>query len=277
MKNILLLTDFSDTSKNAIRYALELFENEPCTFYVLYVQDATAYTTDDVVSDSSTSLYDSLILKNRVKLANYVSDLKSEFNIENFNFKTIVDFDSLIAAIHQSIKTKEIDLIVMGSNGTTGAKEVVFGSNTLKVIRNVECTTLIIPQDFAYVKPNEILLALDPSDRLNGKAIIDFFKFLEDHSSKLHVLRVNSEKGEHPPSDADKEDLRRYITDDNYLYNLVENIPMEHAVETYLQTNAIDMLSLIVQKESFLERLFGCSPTTEINKHLRLPLLIFHS
>ncbi|OBX27223.1 nucleotide-binding universal stress UspA family protein [Gelidibacter algens] len=277
MKNILLLTDFSDTSKNAIRYALELFKDEHCTFYVLYVQDATTYTTDDVVATASSSLYDSLINKNRIKLATYVSDLKAEYDVEHFNFKTIVDFDSFIAAIHQSIKTKDIDVIVMGTNGATGAKETVFGSNTLKVIRRVNCTTLIIPENFAYVAPKEMLLALDPSDQLNGKAIADFFKFLKRHSTRLHVLRVSSESDTHELPDTDKKNLNHYMTGENYLYDLVENIPMEHAVDTYIQTHQIDMLSLIVQKESFLERLFVGSPTTKINQNTHLPLLIFHS
>lgn len=277
MKNILLLTDFSETSKNAIRYALELFENERCTFYVLYVQDATTYTTDDVVATASSSLYDSLINKNRIKLATYVSDLKSEFDVENFKFKTIVDFDSFIAAIHQSIKTKDIDLIVMGTNGATGAKEIVFGSNTLKVIRRVNCTTLIIPQNFAYVAPKEMLLALDQSDQLNEEAIADFFKFLKRHSTRLHVLRVNPQSDIQVLSDTDKEHLDHYISDKNYVYALVENIPMEYAVANYTKNNRIDMLSLIVQKESFLERLFMGSSTTKINQHAQWPLLIFHS
>lgn len=277
MKNILLLTDFSDTSKNAIRYALELFENERCTFYVLYVQDATTYTTDDVVSNASTSLYDSLINKNRIKLATYVSDLKSEFDVENFKFKTIVDFDSFIAAVRQSINTKDIDLIVMGTNGATGAKEIVFGSNTLKVIRRINCTTLIIPQNFEYVAPKEMLLALDQSDQLNGEAIAIFFEFLNYLSTRLHVLRVNSESDVQELSDTDKEHLGHYITDENYVYTLVENIPMEHAIANYTNINHIDMLSLIVQKEPFLERLFMGSSTTKINQHAQWPLLIFHS
>ncbi|WP_373282945.1 universal stress protein [Aquaticitalea lipolytica] len=35
MKNILLPTDFSDNSWNAIKYALQLFKDEKCTFHLL--------------------------------------------------------------------------------------------------------------------------------------------------------------------------------------------------------------------------------------------------
>jgi len=68
---------------------------------------------------------------------------------------------------------------------------VIFGSNTINVIRKVNCTTLIIPENYKYAAPKEMLLALDPFDKLNGKAIRNFFKFFKHHTLRLHVLRIN--------------------------------------------------------------------------------------
>ena len=39
MKNILVPTDFSEDSMNAVTYALELLKNSPCNFYLLHVND----------------------------------------------------------------------------------------------------------------------------------------------------------------------------------------------------------------------------------------------
>ena len=44
MKNILLLTDFSENSWNAIAYALQFLENAHCNFYVLHVLNGVAET-----------------------------------------------------------------------------------------------------------------------------------------------------------------------------------------------------------------------------------------
>lgn len=276
MKNILLLTDFSAPSRNAILYALKLFEKEKCAFHLLYIQDSTNYTTDDVVSQASTSLYDALINKNRLKLIAYATQLESEFDTENFNFQVMVDFDSVVASIKQSVRNKNIDLIVMGSNGATGAKEVVFGSNTLNVIRRVHCTTLVIPEDFTYQQPREMLLALDPSDDLQGKPIADFFKFIMAHNLGVHVLRFDSNSKDHHFNETDKTTLDGYIKDTTYNYHVINDIPMEYAVGTYLQTNPIDILGLIMERKNFLERLFLGSATTEISKHTHFPMLIFH-
>ena len=277
MKNILLLTDFSDPSKNAIHYALKLFQDELCNLYILYVQDSTTYITDDLMTNSSTTLYNSLINKHQQKLITYVASLEAEFDKKNFNFHTIVDFDSLIDATNQTIKSKKVDFLVMGTNGATGAKEVIFGSNTINVIRNVNCKTLIIPQNFKYVAPKEMLLALDPFDRLDGTAISDFFKFIKQHTIKLNVLRINPNNNDNSIEEDDKGNLNHYMKGENYTYSVIDDVPMEHAVDTYLQTKKIDILSLFVQKETLLERLFIGSPTTKINKEARFPLLVFHT
>ncbi|MGY8916152.1 MAG: universal stress protein, partial [Flavobacteriales bacterium] len=43
MKNILVPTDFSEDSLNAVIYALELLKKSPCNFYLLHVNDMSGY------------------------------------------------------------------------------------------------------------------------------------------------------------------------------------------------------------------------------------------
>ncbi|MFT4833127.1 MAG: nucleotide-binding universal stress UspA family protein, partial [Psychroserpens sp.] len=43
MKNILVPTDFSEDSFNAVTYALELLKKSPCNFYLLHVNDMSSY------------------------------------------------------------------------------------------------------------------------------------------------------------------------------------------------------------------------------------------
>ncbi|TXE10456.1 universal stress protein [Gelidibacter salicanalis] len=277
MKNILLLTDFSDPSKNAIAYALQLFSNTECTFHVLCVQDSSAYITDDVVSQATTSLYDSLVNKNRLKLIDYVAELESEFDTKSISFKVIVDYDSLIDAVQQNVTSNDIELIVMGTSGATGAKEVIFGSNTLQIVRNIQCNTLIVPKDYEYQHPKALLLALNPPDLLSGRTATDFFQFLQAHTLKLHVLRFTEDTERQDVHDQDTDVLNTQMHSTSYQYHQIAQVPMVYAVGTYLQTHAIDMIGLFAHRETFLERLFLGSATTEMCKHAEFPLLIFHT
>ena len=190
MRNILLPTDFSENSINAMRYALRLFEDEISNFFVLHVQSSTSYMSDDLMLAGNESLYNSLVKKTKHKLAKLITKLESEFKNENYNYQMSVDFDVLSDAIKQIIKSKHIDLVVMGTNGVTGAKEVVFGSNTINVIRKVNCPTLVIPEGFKYKQPKEVFLPLDLFDSISGSAFIDVLKFIKRFGKKLHLLRI---------------------------------------------------------------------------------------
>ncbi len=277
MKNILLLTDFSKNSINAMRYALQLFKDDVCNFYVLHVEISTSYMSDDLMLTGNQSIYDALVKKSKHKLAKLITRLESEFKNENFNFEIIVDHDILTDAINQVITSKAIDLIVMGTNGVTGAKEAVFGSNTINIVRKVDCSTLVIPEDFKYRTPQEILLPLDTFDTLNGTAFTDLLTFSNRYCKKLHILRIKTNNEDCTEALKDQDHIHYFLKKTNYEYYIVNNIPMEHVVNCYTQTHPIDFTALLVQKESFFERFFIGSPTTKISDKMRAPLLIFHS
>tara|TARA_R110002124_G_C8847001_1_gene506029 strand:+ start:294 stop:1127 length:834 start_codon:yes stop_codon:yes gene_type:complete len=277
MKNVLLLTDFSENSINAMRYALQLFKDDICNFFVLHVEISTSYISDDLMLTAHQSIYDSLLKKTKQKLAKLITKLENEFKNDNFNYEMIVDHDILTDAIKQVITSKTIDLIVMGTNGVTGAKEVIFGSNTTNVIRKVNCPTLMIPEGFKYRNPKETLLPLDVFDTISGNAFTDILKFTKRYCKKIHVLRIKPHNRDSTEALKDSDYINYFLKETDYEYYVVNGVPMEHVVSCYTQTHHIGLTALLVQKESLLERFFIGSTTTQISNKIIVPLLIFHS
>ena len=62
-----------------------------------------------------------------------------------------------------------MDLIVMGTKGASGLKEVLFGSNTVHVIKNAKCPVLAVPSEFVFESPREILFPSDYEVSFNEK------------------------------------------------------------------------------------------------------------
>jgi len=276
MKNILLLTDFSENALNAIHYAINLF-GDNCNYDMLHVKSSTSYTTDDILTAGNESLYETFIKTAKDDLESLVLDLRKEYKAQNLNIETIVDFDVLTDAINQVVKSREIDLVVMGTNGITGAKEVIFGSNTINVIRKVECDTLVIPEDFKFRKIKEIVLPLDALDSIVGRTFARLLQFVKNYESKIHLLRIN-QTGSIPDAQLrDKERINNFTIEMSYSYNIVNNVPMHYAVSSFIQTHNIDLMMLIEQKELMFERFFMGSTTTKIGNNLTVPLLVFHS
>ncbi|NNE32430.1 MAG: universal stress protein [Winogradskyella sp.] len=277
MKNILLLTDFSKTSINAIHYAIRLFKDTSCAFYLLHVKSSASYATDDLMAAGNESIYSSIVKGSKDDLDTIVIDIKRKFKKETLVFETLVDYDGFTDSIKQTIEKKAIDLVVMGTNGVTGAKEVVFGSNTTNVIRTINCPILAVPEGFNFRTTNDILFPLDAADSLSGQAFEKAAQFAINFSQKIHILRINPDSKNPTDEHKDQKHLNAYIKTIDTKYHVVNNVPMNYAVDCYLQTHQIDLMLLLVQPEHFLERFFTSSATTKISNTIRVPLLVFHS
>ena len=97
MKTILLPTDFSQNSLNAINYAIKMFKDIDCTFYVLNVHKASSFISDDLMTASpSVNLYQAIIDTAKKSLDNLIHSIESKNNNPKHKFFPIVDYDNFI-------------------------------------------------------------------------------------------------------------------------------------------------------------------------------------
>jgi nucleotide-binding universal stress UspA family protein len=162
MKHILLPTDFSNNSWNAIQYALQLFKDQECTFYLLHVYTPIVYQAQYFeIPNAQVNLIDEIKESSIKQLDIQLAKINSEFENEKHTFCKISSFNTLENEIEVLYKKNVIDFIVMGTKGASGITEVLFGTNTVHIIKNAKCPVLAIPNDFTFESPQEILF---PSD-----------------------------------------------------------------------------------------------------------------
>jgi nucleotide-binding universal stress UspA family protein len=275
MKNILALTDFSPNSINAIDYALHLFEGDLKTLYILHSKSPeSAYTTAEIVAAGSDSLYNSLVIDAKQQLDQLIKDLKNKFDTKSITFRPIIDYDILTDAVNQVVDSKKIDFVVMGTNGVTDAKEVVFGSNTINVIRNVHHPILTIPHEYKFKPIQDILLPLHEYDNLGSKSFHDVVGFAKQFGTHIHALRINPTGESTSEEVQDNKELTSLFKNLNCEFHVVNDVPLNYVVDCFLQTHHIDLVILMVKPEGFFERFFKGSSTTKIANDLRAPLLV---
>ena len=204
----------------------------------------------------------------------FIGPLKEQYQGEDYKFLPFVDFDVLTDSIKQLLKSENIDLIVMGTNGATGAKEVLFGSNTLNVIRKIDCPVLAIPEGFTFKKLGSVLFTANSFKEIEHEGAAPLKDIMDVYHPQLHMLKI-IERTEVFTDDCDLHsiDLPKGIDYNTYI---LRGIPIPIAVDTFIQLTNVDMHALFIERETFLERfLFGTS-TAKISYGTRVPLLILH-
>ncbi len=275
MKNILLPTDFSKNSINAIRYALAFFKNTETNFFVLNIQKTSNYTTSELMSTSGTSsVYEAVLDDNKKALQELTKKLKKEYASEKYSFKALLDFDVFTDAMKQAVSSNKIDMIIMGTNGATGAEEVIFGSNTLKVIRQVDCPLITVPEGYEFKKIESVLFSTNHK-KFPFSKLKPLTETLVIHNAVLKVLDIEEKSSE--VSTTEIESFLESIPESiNYTIDTIVGITPFDAINAFEQLFPVELHAMFVEKQSFLDRFIFGSKTSKINYNSKVPMLIMH-
>jgi nucleotide-binding universal stress UspA family protein len=274
MKNILLPTDFSDNSWNAIQYAVELFRDEKCNFFLLNTYTPMIY---NVEYTSRFGLIEVMKDTSKKNLNDIQQRIEKKFKNPNHNYNQISSFNTLTNEIEQLQEGNVMDLIVMGTKGATGLGEILFGSNTVHVIKKAKCAVLAIPSDFTFETPEEILFPSDYDVSFNEKSVKQIIDIAIPHHSKINILNVSDGYELSDEQEENKQKLAKLFKNVTYLFHSVNNDSVTEAISEFQLNTEINLLVMINNKHSFFENLFFKSKISQIGFHLMTPFLVIPS
>ena len=277
MKKILLPTDFSENSYNAIRYAVQLFSNEDCSFYLLNTYTPILYDNEYLVYSATQPTLTEIYRNNSAKGLNRIlKRIKRNFSNDKHEYHKISSFNILTDEIKEQAKEKEIDLIVMGTKGATGADEILFGSNTVQAIKKAKCPLLAIPAHFEFTPPKNILLPTDFETDL--PVLLGILKDIStSYSSNIHILHVYfGEELTNEQENRKKALSNAFKNNGHHFYSIAEK-SVPQAIYDFQEDNSVDMLVMVNNKHSFFENLLFRPVINEIGFHVKVPFLVIPS
>lgn len=277
MKTILLPTDFSKNSINAIQYAIDMFQNTECDFYLLNIQKASSFISDDImVMSSSTTIYQTLISAAKKSIDNIILKIKAKHSNDKHHFHSIVDYDNLIDSINQVTKIHNVDLIIMGTKGASGLEKVIFGSNTVHVMQRCHAPVLAIPDNCKFNGLHKVLfttnhLELHSIDELKW---LKYFNAL--YNSELDILHIKDEKHSTYEVFSNEVIFKTHFIGAIHKYIAINSKDIFEIINKYITENQIEMFVMLSAKHSFLDRLFAKHPVETFGFRIDVPFLVIN-
>ena len=170
-----------------------------------------------------------------------------------------------------------MDLIIMGTQGATGLKEVLFGSNTVHVLKNAKCPVIAIPSDFSFETPHEILFPTDYDIDYQKKHIQPILDISEMYNTRINILHVLYGNNLSDKQEKNRLILENYVKKTAHLFHMVKNQNIAEAITEFQLKARINLLVMINNKHSFFENLFFKSTINQIGFHLNVPFLVIPS
>jgi nucleotide-binding universal stress UspA family protein len=256
MTRILVPTDFSANADQAIDFAVQLALKKGKKIDLLHT-----YEKPETGSGFMINIAD--ILKEDAE-----RDMKSLLDrmlakYPEIEFQSKIAYGDLSKTI--SKLKKNFDLVVIGTKGATGAKEIFIGSNATNIIDDCAIPTIVVPEEASTLMPSSMTIALDMKPI--SDEIFDRIKlFNKDLGLGIDFVTVNNKVTEK------QETLE--LPFENAAINFLENENIELALVEYMEHKNAAILTIINRKRTFFKSLFHKSISKSAVMHFNAPMLI---
>ena len=275
MIQILIPTDFSPNSWNAIKYGVELFKKEACTFHLLHISPIPPHP--EAESSVKVLVRDEVIVETKKSLQKLLKKLEAFTQNDRYKFVTKASYDFFVDGIKKEVEEKKIDLIIMGTKGASGLKRATMGSNTGDVITKVKCPLLAIPENARYKIPKEIAFPTDFQTGFDQKVLNTLIRTIELSGASLRIVHV-SRKGEqlNQQQQENKDFLHDYLRGINHSFHTLTTPKLETAIQCFVESRDVDMVVMVAKNINFLQRILFRPIVEEISYHTDIPFLVLH-
>ncbi|CAM3372705.1 universal stress protein [Aequorivita lipolytica] len=278
MRKILIPTDFSENSLNAIKYATELFKHGYAEIYLLHafadeVYDAKTRLAHEIFDELQQKTLD----RTKEALENFSEKILAFSPNPKHKLHTIAEFGLLVDSVNDWVEKENIDVVVMGTKGKTDDKKITFGSNTLQVIKYVKCPVLAIPEVYGDVHPKNILFPTDyqlPHKRRELKLVSSIAKCF---ASRINFFYVSKFPSLSLRQQDNKTFLEAVFCENQINFHHEEGKDITKAINTFIIENPIDMLVMVNTRHSYLENILYQSTVEKIGLHIDIPFLVLQN
>jgi nucleotide-binding universal stress UspA family protein len=270
MKKILVPCDFSEQSVDAFRVALEIAAQSKGEIQLLNVVELPIM--HDTVLMPVLSFEEELLKELKGKAEEQFEKLKKKYAKETNKVKGTVIFGATSIMILRYIEENGIDLVVMGSRGVTGVREVLIGSNTEKIVRRSPVPVLTVKK---YVKVSSIKNIVFPSTLLHDnedlimkvKALQNFF------DAKLHIVFINTPTNftsDHVTKSRLTEFVKRFMIK-NCTINIYNDPYEEAGVINFAHSIEAELIAMGTHGRKGIAHILSGSLTEDIVNHVDCP------
>lgn len=277
MKSILVPVDFSDTSTDALKAAINIASRYSAGLTLLYVQGVpmTDPYAEGATLEVDAILEDSIHQRLRDLVATMKQDAGLKAKLDPLTVQTVVRTGFAAGEIARLAKEEKVDWIVMGTRGGGGLSGALFGSVTAAVTGRADRPVLAIPKGYSGGEFKHMVCAIDRV--MDGK---DRLKELEDLAAHfradLSFVHVVEEK-EVSTTGVTAATLNAYSGIQARVEataHAISGEDVEEALTAYCQEHNADLLVMVREHHPFLQKLIHRSATRRLALHSAIPLLV---
>ncbi len=269
MKKILVPTDFSKQAEYALDAAANLSKKIDAQIVLLHVVEGFASGSFATMGGMPDDLNEEVFMAKLLEKSK--SDLQKIADQDKYsgtNIHTSVQVGNAFTHISKDILENDADLVIMGSQGTSGYEEAFIGSNTEKVVRFANCPVITVKNPVNFDQINDIAFAADFRDSESN--VIEALKILQNAlDAKLHLVKVDT-PGTFESSRVIKKRIQAFVQKhnlENYTIEIYNEYSEEDGIIYFADDIDADLIALATSGRTGLMHLLSGSIAEDVANH----------
>ena len=253
---ILVATDFSPAANNAMSYAVQLAEQTDQDMVVMYVHKEEESDQD---------------IRNRFE------QIEHDF-MYGRGFQCLFDtrVGSVITAIQDAVREYDIDIMIIGTRGFEGVKEMQIGSLTADLLDNPVFPVISIPKYCRNLDFNHIVLASDFNEIDQNGALRMVYELASQCESDLKIVHVKT-GGSEPTSPKARYQLDTIFSVVPHVYYELEGKSVVDSLLQFCENEPVDLLVTLRKKFKDTDKLLSGSISKQLSLRGKVPLMVIPS
>lgn len=277
MNTILLPTDFSSTSKNAIAYAIQLAKSFDAKKIVLYHAFQIPVTGDPIVPMVQMVDYESIKEANEENLQHLTAEVKASVAESGIAVASLCELNELPDGVADACTKYGADLVITGITEANKIEETLIGTNAISIAKQTTVPVIIVPDGAVYTPYKNVLFACDFKKIIETTPIDAIKQIVNNDRAKLLVLHVNHTDETYSTEMEHEIKMLNGLLEGMYPeYHFVDNTDFMQGINDFATAKNVDLIITIPKKHGFFEKIFKKSHVKMLAYHSHIPLMVVH-
>ncbi len=277
MNTILVPTDFSELSENALDFAVELAryavaDVQAVHFVEILHEENTLVTADTaVVGTTDETLFNIQVMRSN---KNKLQEIKDRFESDSVAVKADLAGGGFLNGIQEFIRKNEVSAVVIGTTGEQNLQEFFSGNHTEQLFEHLDVPVISLQKKEHFNQIKEIIVAFDVNDEFYSPAALTKMKdALLNFNAHINMVTVVSDEVKSETSLEALKDIKRRMQLNEAAVEVLVNNHVENALRTYVKDKNAGAIALLTEAKSGLWRFVQDSLATHVTKDFDIPVL----
>jgi nucleotide-binding universal stress UspA family protein len=273
MKTIIVPIDFSEHSEYALKVAAGLAKQSEMEIIAMHMLDLQT----SMLNESESYHHERTVFLLELAKKKFKDFLKKDY-LKDVKVVPLIKHYKIFSEVNDVAREENADMIIMGSHGATGFKELFLGSNTEKVIRTSEIPVLIVKSELHDFNFKEVVYASDLSKESVG-AYLQMRRIVEDLGGDLHLLHVNTPYDNFKTTAEMEQEASEFLmaaegnTEKLKDVHFICDRTVEEGIISFANSVGADLIAMSTHARKGLAHVFKGSLSEDVANHAALPIL----